>query len=92
MQDHTSSNRESDTQTSAQLEENLFHYLTGYGRGRPDLLAQIIDYQHWQARAQAEVERRMTELVERIDIETLTAMAEGRIDIAQVAKRVLDAR
>lgn len=92
MQDNTSNNRESTTQTSAQLEESIFHYLTGYGRGRPDLLAQIISYPRWQARAQVEVERRMTEIVERLDIETLTGIAEGRVDITQVAKRVLDAQ
>lgn len=88
MKHDTAGNIEQVAQTSAQLEENLFHYLSGYGRGRPENLEQVISYPNWQARARAEVERRMTEVVERLDAATLTAIAEGRIDIAQIAERV----
>ena len=77
-------------QTTEQLKENLFHYLSGYGRGRPENLQQVIAYGAWQQRARAEVERRISELAERLDTEILVEIAEGRIDIAQVAQRVLE--
>ena len=79
-------------QNTEQLEESLSNYLTGYGSGRPENLQQIIAYGDWRQRARNEVERRIGELAERLDTETLIEIAEGRIDITDVAQRVLDAQ
>ena len=76
-------------QTTEQLEESLYHYLSGYGRGCPENLHQVIAYGDWRQRARNEVERRIGELAERLDTETLIEIAEGRIDITEVAQRVL---
>ena len=91
MQDQTTNTTEDAKKSSAQLEESLFHFLTGYGRGRPEHLEQVIRYPHWQARARVELDRRMGEFAEQLDMETLIAIAEGHIDIVRIAKRVLDA-
>ena len=78
------------TQQNDQLEENLFHFLSGYGRGRLDHLTEVIGYQHWQVRAQYELDSRTVGLLESLDTETVAAIAKGRIDIIVIAKRVLE--
>lgn len=88
MSHDTSGNTGQADQLSTQLEEGLFHYLSGYGKERPGELEQVIRYPHWQARARVELDRRMGELAEQLDIQTLIAIAEGQLDIAQIAKRV----
>lgn len=89
MKQQTSGTATQGTQANHQLEENLFHFLTGYCRGRPDHLTGIIGYSHWQARAKNVLHWRAGELLERLDTETVAAIADGRIDIIQIAKRVV---
>ena len=72
-----------------EITEGLFHQLTGYGRGRPEHLERLIAYPRWRERAEAELERRATELIESLDTETLAAVADGSVDIHAVARRAL---
>ncbi|MBF0171701.1 MAG: hypothetical protein HQK87_11570 [Nitrospinae bacterium] len=74
--------------TADELAEGLFHYLRGYGRNRPENLEALITYGDWRRRAQEELERRVTEILQSQDVETLAAIAEGRIDVPTLASRV----
>ena len=76
--------------STEELKENLYHYLTGYGRGCPENLQQIIAFRAWRRRARQELDRRITELAERLTTEILIEIAEGRVDITEVARRVLE--
>ncbi len=70
------------------LAEGLFHFLSGYVRGCPEHLAQVLRYPHWQERAKAEVEHQITQIIESLDLETVAAIAEGRVDVPAVATRL----
>lgn len=70
------------------LAEGLFHFLGGYVQGCPEPLAQVLRYPYWQERAKAEVERQITQIIASLDLETVAAIAEGRVDVHAVATRL----
>ncbi len=71
----------------------LFHYLTGYGKGRPDALRSIIAYDNcWHDCARAEMMRRMQDILTLCDDEILAAIASGSLDIRRIAQDVLESQ
>jgi hypothetical protein len=71
------------------IQDGLLHFLSGYVQGCPEHLDQVLRYPHWQERAKAEVERRIIRLMESFDLETVVAIAEGRVDVLAVAKQLV---
>ncbi len=65
------------------------HFLSGYVQGCPEHLDQVLRYPYWQETAKAEVERRILRLMESFDLETVAAIAEGRVDVLAVAKQLV---
>jgi hypothetical protein len=74
------------------IEEGLYHYLLGYGQGRPENLEQIIAYAQWQQHARREADRRLNGMLEWLDMPTLIAIADGLVDLRKVAQRALNAQ
>lgn len=78
------------TETSLQeLAERLSDTLTGYGRGQPDKLRQLMEFDDWQRLARSELERRRMALVGTLDSELLEAIANGDIYVDRIARDVL---
>lgn len=69
--------------------QHLTDYLAGFGHGAPERLAEVAAYPAWQARAQAELDRRMTRLMETLPDELVAALAAGEVDMATVARGLL---
>jgi hypothetical protein len=78
-----------DTATATQ---HLTDYLSGYGRANKAGLAEVAAYPAWQARAQAELERRMTRLMETLPDGLVASIAAGKVDLTQVARSLLGDR
>lgn len=70
------------------IQDGLLHFLSGYVQGCPEHLDQVLRYPHWQERAKAEVERQITQIIASLDLETVAAIAEGRVDVHAVATRL----
>jgi hypothetical protein len=66
--------------TAAQ--ETLHNILVGYGCKDPEDLKDLFLVNNWKQRAQDELERRLTQLTNKLDIKTLSAIANGTVDIS----------
>ncbi len=75
----------------ANVTQHLTDYLAGYGRSNRHNLAEVAGYADWQARAQGELERRMTRLMETLPDYLVAAIAAGEVDLADVARGLLAA-
>lgn len=73
----------------ATASQHLTDYLAGYGRGRPDKLTEVVTYPAWQTRAQEELDRRMTRLMETLPDDLVAAVAAGEVDLAEVARGIM---
>ena len=78
-----------ETTSLQELAERLFDYLTGYGRGQPEKLQQLMAFDDWQRLARSELERRRMALVGMLDSELLEAIASGDIYVDRIARDVL---
>jgi hypothetical protein len=69
--------------------EHLTDYLTGYGHHDRQRLTEVANYPDWKTRAKAELDRRMTQLIETLPSELVTAIATGEVDMGEVAEQLL---
>jgi len=69
-------------------ESYLQDYLSGYTRGNNIRLDEILKLYDWRKHAHHELANRQHKLLQSLDIETLTAIADGLIDIHEVARRI----
>lgn len=76
------------TRTTDELAEGLHAYLTGYGNREPGNLDVLIAYDRWREIARAELERRAQEVIGRLDVDTLQAIARGDLQVERIAQRV----
>lgn len=74
----------------ATASEHLTDYLTGYGRNNRQRLAEVAAYPDWQARAKAEIDRRMSRLIEALPDDLVAAIAAGEVELAEVAKSMME--
>jgi len=68
------------------VEKSITDYLSGYARHTD--LGQVINYPNWQSMAQQELDRRASKLLEVLPNEELQAIAEGRVSLPDLAKRI----
>ena len=70
------------------IEEDIYHFLVGCFRANPDRIAAVLNYPDWQQRAKEELDRRLTRMLETFSDETLQALADGTVDLRDIAARV----
>lgn len=70
--------------------EHLTDYLTGYSRHDRQRLTEVANYPDWQTRAQAELDRRMSRLIEALPDDLVAAIATGDVDLADVVKEMME--
>lgn len=76
---------------STQPNDHLKDYLTGMHRADNQAMAQIMAVDDWTERAKEEVRRRVaTRTLGCLDDQILKAIADGRVDLAQVAAEILN--
>lgn len=74
------------TLSKTQLNEtriDLGHFLSGYARHTLADLEDLKTYTDWQDAAQKLLQRRQTRLLEALDTQALTAIANGQIDLGK---------
>ena len=71
-----------------QSEHAVMALLRGFGRGNEAVLDQLADVPDWPRLARAELERRATRIVQTLDEDTLSAVADGTIDFSDLCRRV----
>jgi serine kinase of HPr protein (carbohydrate metabolism regulator) len=70
------------------IEQRLADYLSGYLRNNPSARAFIIGYRNWQHMAKLERDRRDAQLLEGLPDEEVRAIAEGLIDLPELAREI----
>lgn len=73
-------------QPTAALKDCLTDYITGYARNNPTGLAHLATYPEWQSAAAYEQKCRTTRFMANLPDDELAAVANGSIDINQIAK------
>jgi len=69
------------------IEQSLTDYLGGaFIRNRPDNLALLRDYPHWQRMAQLLLDQRATNVLNGLPDAELRAIAQGKVDINDLAR------
>jgi hypothetical protein len=71
------------------ITENMTAFLTGYGRGSPDRLQFIIQCTDWPFMANEAIRHRRAQFLESLDMETLEAIASQKLDLQQLAAKLL---
>ncbi len=70
--------------------ECIHHHLHGLGRTNPLELADMVSYSGWARLAQIELERRRSQVLIGLKDGELAMLADGIIDLAQEAGKVLE--
>ena len=73
-------------QTTSTLKDCLTDYITGFARNNPNGLAHLASYPDWQSAAAYELKSRITRFMANLPDDELAAVANGSIDINQIAK------
>lgn len=70
------------------IEQSLADYLGGYTRNSPANREHVINYPDWQRMARLELDRRASRLLSVLPEEELQAIAEGRVSLPDLARRL----
>jgi hypothetical protein len=73
---------------TAEIEQNLLDFLTGYARTNPKRLEHVATYSDWQRIARVELDRRATRLLEALTDAELWSIADGKISLKELARRL----